>query len=143
MGSYDTIHTGDRCGQVKCFGKGLGDYHLGDTVALVHPPQDAASYEAWLAGEDRPEQLDERRDFQIAMGEGGWLVVRDGLIASWEDLPVVGLDQLDTLGRPFDPARRAEWGSDPAACPHCARLRGEEPPEPAALGEVDFFTQGS
>lgn len=45
MGMFDRIHTEKRCGQVKCFGKMLRDYRIGDEVTLHRVLDIFESYE--------------------------------------------------------------------------------------------------
>lgn len=59
MGMFDRVHTGNRCGQTKAFDSTLSDLTPGCPV--------------------------NRADSQYAMHEGGWLIVRDGHIVSWDD----------------------------------------------------------
>ncbi|MPY36071.1 hypothetical protein FNH09_34020, partial [Streptomyces adustus] len=79
MGMFDDIHTGNRCGQTKAFGRTLAHYCTGDTV----------------------DPVDGRTHVQIAMPDGGWLHVRDGRIHSWQETPAPDLPPYDNFGRPL------------------------------------------
>lgn len=130
MGSYDYVHTGLRCGQVKCWGKGFAEITPGDGVVL-HRQLDAGEFASMLGGSNLSEHflavsghpVDDLRDYQVACGDGEFLVVRGGVfvaVATAEDsqLLVIGND-----GRPFDPAtpRCAHLGR-PDGCEVCSSL---------------------
>ena len=75
MGMFDTIHTGQRCGQTKAFGCLLQDLRPGDPV--------------------------NRADSQYAMHEGGWLIVRSGHIEAWVDEADPDLPRYDNGANPL------------------------------------------
>lgn len=60
MGTWDALHTGRYCGQVKCLGKGLRDLVPGDVAELyVHPSGERleqlnAQLKVYLAAHPRP-----------------------------------------------------------------------------------------
>lgn len=145
MGMFDRIHFGNRCGQVKCFGKSLVDCRRGDAVELVHPPATAESYEAWLAGDSSQFRRDERRTFTVAMGEGGYLVVQDGILDDWVDVAPDGFDVVDAFGRDTTADADHRYSTDEfnelAHCAVCAELRGEQPtrhPLPVLDGQLEL-----
>ena len=72
MGVYDTIRINDREGQVKCFAheeESMECYSVGDCVGTV-----------WISGE-------EVINYSIAMREGGFINIADGIVRSWADSP--------------------------------------------------------
>jgi hypothetical protein len=91
MGTYDTVHDGDRFEQVKLWGKGLRHLHVGDTVGLPR-------------GGLGPDGV-----YTVVMRLGGYIHVVNGVIAGWHDEPGVG-PQLTTGGYRFDPA---DWPGGP------------------------------
>ena len=91
MGTYDTLHDGDRFEQLKLWGKGLRHLHVGDTVGL---PRGG---------------LGPGGSYTVAMRLGGFVHVVDGVITGWHDEPGAG-PQLTTRGYRFDPA---DWPGGP------------------------------
>lgn len=98
MGCYDEVHGGWQCGQAKGLGKGMRQLLPGDRVQLIPAPMDDEAYEAYVRGRARarPEQ-----DFLMAMSEGGYLTIRDGVYVKWARAAYPGLPVFDSLGRPF------------------------------------------
>jgi hypothetical protein len=133
MGSYDTVHGGWRCGQTKALGRGLGCVLPGDQVEVIPAPMDAEEYEAYLNGEiqARPE-----RDFLVAMWQGGYLVVRDGIFVKWARSAYPGLPIFDGGGHPFlerpVPAESKAVSVDAGECRACKAVRH---------GTLDAFRQ--
>ncbi|MGY1787415.1 hypothetical protein [Geodermatophilus sp. SYSU D00698] len=91
MGTYDTVHHGDRYEQVKLWGKGLRYLHVGDRVGL---PRGG---------------LGPTGTYTVAMHTGGHVHVVDGVLAGWEEEPGAG-PLLTTGGGRFDPA---DWPGGP------------------------------
>lgn len=149
MGTFDTLHTGERCGQFKCFGKGMRNLRLGDRVtryeALVgtelhavallvddlraagpseHPgPEFDAAFGRLIDGDAR-----DTADFQVATSRG-FVTVIDHVIVAWDDVARADLLLVDNHGRE---RAREEWlafderaWADPEGveCPICEDLR--------------------
>ncbi len=91
MGTFDTVHDGDRYEQVKLWGKGLRYLHVGDRVGL---PRGG---------------LGTTGTYSVAMVSGGFVHVLDGVITGWHEAPGAG-PQLTTSGGRFDPAH---WPGGP------------------------------
>ncbi|MGY1830485.1 hypothetical protein ACI8AA_08655 [Geodermatophilus sp. SYSU D01180] len=91
MGTYDTVHHGDRYEQVKLWGKGLRYLHVGDRVGL---PRGG---------------LGPTGTYTVAMHTGGFAHVVDGVLTGWEEEPGAG-PLLTTGGGRFDPA---DWPGGP------------------------------
>jgi hypothetical protein len=87
MGSYDTVHASNRCGQTKALGKRSRDLVVGDAAEVIPAPMNDEELAAWHAGTLQP--LPER-DFAVAMGAGGCLVVEDATVAEWADVAPAG-----------------------------------------------------
>jgi hypothetical protein len=87
LGTYDTLHDGERYEQVKLWGKGLRYLHVGDRVGL---PRGG---------------LAPNGTYSVAMVTGGYVHVVDGVIIGWEDEPGEG-PLLMTGGSRFD---LADW----------------------------------
>jgi len=79
MGMFDDIEIGDRSGQVKCWDCSLHLYRQGDRV----PDLDGVS------------------TYSIAMREGGYVNVIDGVLSSWGVEPTC-LPVFDKYGAPYD-----------------------------------------
>lgn len=126
MGSFDTVHGGDRCGQIKAFGKNNSGLVAGDEVQLIPAPMDDAQFQAWLDGTlpARPE-----RDFAVQMYEGGAVVVTNGVITGWSDQAPTGLPLFDGSGYPLaepvpaDTAAASDAAATALDCPTCAAVR--------------------
>ena len=91
MGTYDTLHHGERHEQVKLWGKGLRHLHVGDRVGL---PRGG---------------LAPSGTYTVVMHVGGYAHVVDGVVTGWDDEPGEG-PQLTTGGGRFDPA---DWPGGP------------------------------
>jgi hypothetical protein len=122
MGRYDDIHTGTRCGQTKAFGKGLGDFSIGDSVKIHQDPLPIENY-------DYPTYTDGQVAVQ-GVG-GGWLIVRDGVWVDWVDDPVEDLPCFDDAGRPVAHGLRwqdwVEANLQPEPdCVYCEAIRALE-----------------
>ncbi|MCZ2817263.1 hypothetical protein [Modestobacter sp. VKM Ac-2984] len=91
MGTYDTLHDGDRYEQVKLWGKGLRHLHVGDRVGL---PRGG---------------LGPSGTYTVVMRAGGYVHVVDGVLTAWEDQPGAG-PQLMTGGGRF---LHDEWPGGP------------------------------
>lgn len=126
MGSYDTVHAGDRCGQTKALGKNQRGLVPGDAVQLFPAPMDDAEFQAWLADElpARPE-----RDFAVQMYEGGAVIVADGVLVRWADEVPAGVPVFDGTGYPVsetgpaDANAAAESAAAARDCPACTAVR--------------------
>lgn len=75
MGTFDSVHTGTRCGQTKALGSALRDLVPGDCVCL------------WVNDSTGARTGEQLRDFALMMIGGGFLRVRSGVVCSWEDDP--------------------------------------------------------
>lgn len=123
MGSYDEVHGGWRCGQSKAFGKMGRKLVPGDAVQLVHAPMTQEElesfYEALVA---QPE-----RDFMVDSGDGGALIVRDGIFVEWAGRPDPLLPAFSYLGYPLaeaiPPACGTEVSEEAGFCPVCTAVR--------------------
>jgi hypothetical protein len=91
VGTFDTVHDGDRYEQVKLWGKRLRYLHVGDRVGL---PRGG---------------LGPTGTYTVAMVTGGFLHVVDGVITGWHEEPGAG-PRLTTGGGTFDPA---DWPGGP------------------------------
>ena len=122
---YDTIHTEHGCGQVKCFGRLLLDYSIGDEVALhrslsadehvglyttitdAHASEglDGVGLQMAVALDPRTSVLmrgepTDESTYQVRMLQGGgFLHVRGGVIAEWNDTFEPGVVCYDSHGR--------------------------------------------
>jgi hypothetical protein len=131
MGSFDSVHGGDRCGQTKALGKRMRDLVVGDPVEVVPAPMDEAQYEDFL---DRKLVARPERNFLVAMPEGGYLLVKDGVLLAWQGHVSDGLPVFSYLGYP-DSAEGAERTEGETAfdaveaaleaedCPVCSAVR--------------------
>jgi hypothetical protein len=129
MGMFDSVHTLSRCGQVKCWGRSLADWVIGDSPPLyvgleldeyrrigrLDELPDKGGRTAEQVDEDfdltsrgRPSDL---ADYQVLMDEG-FLVVRDHEWVDWSDDRVDDLQVVDNFGR--DIATTA-WRVSPGA----------------------------
>ena len=124
MGCYDEVHGGWQCGQVKGLGKGMRELLPGDSVELIPAPMDQVEYEAFVRGEARARP---ERDFLLAMCEGGYVTVRDGIFVEWAVSADPGLPVFDSLGLPFlgrrKPAHARAVSADARDCASCAAVR--------------------
>jgi hypothetical protein len=91
MGTYDTLHDGDRFEQLKLWGKGLRHLHVGDTVGLPR-------------GGLAPDGT-----YTVVMRVGGFVHVVDGVVVGWREEPGPG-PQLTTRGLRYD---AADWPGGP------------------------------
>jgi hypothetical protein len=95
MGTYDTVHTGTRCGQTKALGQGMRDLTPGSQALLRVRLTD----DSW-SGTHTP-------DFALMMHGGGFLLARGGVLLSWgedpEDLPAFTARGAATGQRRNDP----------------------------------------
>jgi hypothetical protein len=116
MGMFDSVHTLSQCGQVKCWGRTLADWVIGDSPRLYV----ALEPDEWRRLGDRddlpdkggrtPEQVVEDSDlmsrgrpsdladYQVMMDEG-FLVVRGREWVDWSDDRVDDLPVVDNFGR--------------------------------------------
>ena len=125
MGMYDTIHTEHGCGQVKCFGKLLRDYAIGDEVTLhrslsadehlelygtiidAHTSEGLEGVGLQMAAALDPRaatllrgQATDEDSYQVKMlHDGGFLHVRDSRIVAWNDSFEPGIACYDSHGR--------------------------------------------
>jgi hypothetical protein len=97
VGTFDTLHDGDRYEQVKLWGKGLRHLHVGDRVGL---PRGG---------------LGPTGTYTVAMVTGGFVHVADGVITGWHGAPGAG-PRLTTGGGAFDPA---DWPGGPFGPWYC------------------------
>lgn len=150
MGMFDTIHTPAGCGQAKCFGRTLADFHIGDSVKLyrsltaeehdaVYAELVAALSDEGLTGSDLHIAMaaDPRSDvlfsgeevpfteYDVRMAHGGGFVhVRGGVIIGWDGVFDPEVPRFDSYGRPL-------WVSGvvgeevPLDAELCADCRGE------------------
>lgn len=86
MGLYDTVKIGEREGQTKCWRNELHTFSLSDEVG----------------------RIDGFLSYNIAMREGGFVWVRDGLILGWQFEPAIGFPTFDKYGLEFTPTTRGE-----------------------------------
>lgn len=147
MGMYDSLHTGDRCGQVKCLGKSLSDFVPGDEVTLrripdaaelaelgEEPPAPGAGasteeFSAWAEhpytkavydGVPRPE-----RSWQIPMSDGSYAFFDGGRFVGFvTDGPRRGVPVVDRWGRDLAAGATAGHGTlrSPEGCEVCATV---------------------
>jgi len=128
MGSYDYVHGGRHCAQVKCWGKGFREITPGDPVVL-HVQVDQGEFATAEGGSSIPpdELFISGKpdlgpvDYQVPCNDGSVIIVRDGCFAGFEahlsgDLPRYGND-----GRPFDGSRPA-WAEPSGDCEVCVQL---------------------
>lgn len=118
MGCFDTVHFGSRCCQIKALGKGLRDYRRGDRVALVE-------VDAFPGGEDFP-RFDVSA-FQVEMGSGGFLQVRDSTIVDWTTDPDPVVPLFDNGGHQLEVPNGPRWDDEAGDCEVCAAIRGDQP----------------
>lgn len=153
---YDTLHTGDRCGQLKCLGKRLRNLVPGDEAALRRSVTDAELAEigepdmpgidatpeelaAWsdhpytravYDGYERPET-----SWQVPMSDGSFALFEDGCFVGFiDDGPRAGVVIVDNSGHDVAVAdidsSRHGWVSEPGrcdVCDVCERLRAGAP----------------
>jgi hypothetical protein len=146
MGTYDDVHTGDRCGQTKALGKFLRHLVPGSRAQVFPAPLNEEEFEVWLAGDTEPVA----DTAQVSMPAGGFLTITEGVLRAWTDerderLPLYGFQgRLETppasdaskpeeLGlrvvdgkasRPLVPgSTRPFVSSRPDDCPVCDGLR--------------------
>jgi hypothetical protein len=119
MGLYDSIHTGERCGQVKCLGKNVSDVVPGDHRTLHVIPQGeraeelkaelrafiaagASEYDptspTWLLFNGEPSDA---TSWQIKT-RFGYIKFIDGAFTSWDTDPTSDLLVVDNYGAPLD-----------------------------------------
>jgi hypothetical protein len=91
MGTYDTLHDGDRFEQLKLWGKGLRHLHVGDVVGLPR-------------GGLAPDGT-----YTVVMRTGGFVHVADGVIVGWREEAGAG-PQLTTRGLRYS---AADWPGGP------------------------------
>lgn len=96
MGMFDTINVGGRVGQTKALGKALRVFHVGDEVVLTEARRAAS------ADDPNERTRAEVPSFQIAMPEGGVVVIEDHRIVAWEDEPRADLLLVGNLGHPIE-----------------------------------------
>jgi hypothetical protein len=100
---FDRVHTLERCGQVKCWGKSLADWTIGS-----HPRLYTELESDELRGLDEDDDLvwrgrpSELTDYQVLMAQG-FLVVQGREWIDWVDEEVEGLPVVDTFGRTVRP----------------------------------------
>jgi hypothetical protein len=128
MGMFDTIHTEQGCAQVKCFGKLLADFWIGDRVSLYQSltADEFAEYQTLyeqivadhaaqgligvdlqvaVAADDRTNPLyagkrSELANYEVRMArDGGFVHVRDGVITGWDGSFDHTVPCVDTVGR--------------------------------------------
>jgi hypothetical protein len=98
MGTYDDVHTGDRCGQTKALGKFLRHLVPGSRAQVFPAPANEEEFEVWLAGDTEPVA----DTAQVLMPAGGFLTITEGVLRSWTDerderLPLYGFQgRLET-----------------------------------------------
>lgn len=128
MGSYDYVHGGTRCGQVKCWGKGFGEVTPGDPVVL-HAQVTQAEFAAaqggsslsahYLAISGRPDLGPV--NYQVPCSDGSAIIVRDGCFIGFADEQSPDLPRYGNDGRPFDGSRTA-FAGPPGDCEVCSQL---------------------
>jgi hypothetical protein len=156
MGRYDAVHTGSRCGQVKCLGKGFHDLVIGDTAVLHVIPYGTHAQDLFAAAADFTEaggkgydpenpiwrlydgEVSDLTSWQIKT-QTGYIKFIDGVFTSWDDVPTDGVVVVENGGRDIDVATaivgddvRLGWGlpSDVEECSVCAQLaNGIDPRE--------------
>lgn len=130
VGSFDYFHTGEFCGQVKCWGKGFREYRPGDRVVL-HSQLTAEDdfdelekvYSAeelnrlGIEGRPRPEIT----SYQVACTDGWVLVVLDSVWRGVAEVPVEDLEVFDNSGHPYTGERQAFLGPS-LDCEACTRV---------------------
>jgi uncharacterized cupin superfamily protein len=72
MGTYDDVHTGDRCGQTKALGKFLRNLVPGSRAQVFPAPLTEEDFEVWLEGGTEPVA----DTAQVSMRAGGMAVSR-------------------------------------------------------------------
>lgn len=133
MGSFDSVHVGDRCGQTKALGRRNGNVLTGDRVELMSTPmneeQDQAEADGTWPG--RPEQ-----EFGVVMPEGGYLVVGAGILGAWSPHAPTDLPLFDYLGYPVGadddpsyPDQLSDGRAEAADCSICEAVRAGLGPE--------------
>ena len=151
VGMYDEFTDAIRDGQIKCWGKRLDLYIIGDPVTLHVAVDDDTAHQlareldadedAGLAdqprsmrtrsllydGRPRPDIL----DFQVLCRDGSALVVRDGHWVRWADTPEEGLLLVDNRGRAVEAGDvdRGAWIIDDD---HRPRRRRDVAPDDAS-----------
>jgi hypothetical protein len=97
---FDTVHTGTRHGQTKAFGKTLADLVPGDRVQLWPCPRTEAQHQAELRGKTGPAPVG---TFAVAMFDGGFVLVRDGVLTDWVEQLPEGYPLFSSHGWPIEP----------------------------------------
>jgi hypothetical protein len=125
MGCYDEVHGGWRCGQTKALGKGMRHLLPGDSVELIPAPMDDPMYAAYVKGQAHVRPV---RDYVVAMSEGGFVIVRDGVFVKWARSAYPGLPIFDGVGKPFLAGLVATAvkvvSAEARHCAACAAVRG-------------------
>ena len=146
MGMFDSLHTGDRCAQVKCLGKTLADYIPGDSarlhriatdaelVELGEPPQPSSmvsteELRAWSAHPHTRGWADgfvrDEVSWQIPMGDRSHALFIDGVFRGFVDAAADGVLVVDVRGRDVRGATSADqvgFVTAPDDCRVCAEL---------------------
>jgi hypothetical protein len=164
MGLFDEIHTGERCGQVKCLGKGMGELVIGDSAVLYalpwgeHEAEVEAELAAFVAG-GRGEydagspigkfmwgEPSDVTSWQIET-QTGYITFIDGVFTSWDDEPNSELLLVDNGGVPIGAAperlghdgKYLGWGlpSNLEECEVCAALASGTTPEMWRAGRAE------
>jgi len=81
MGTYDDVHTGDRCGQTKALGKFLRHPVPGSRARVFPAPANEEEFEVWSAGDTEPVA----DTAQVSMPAGGFLTITEGVLQAWTD----------------------------------------------------------
>jgi hypothetical protein len=97
VGIYDSVFSGERSGQVKCFGPCLTSYHLGSEVTLYRDPD-----QSWAPAGTVQTGVMPDRNYQIAMNDGSFLTVVDGRLKFWDDVRRDELSIYDNYGYEWD-----------------------------------------
>ena len=137
MGAFDLVHTGDRCGIVKCLGREMRDIFPGDSVVLhldVFCTRSASEIEELV----RAGQLGTRPESQLAglasslttfdiCTQRGSIHVTDGILQGWDDFQDDRVPVFDYNGRS---GGHINWwpasSLDPTDCPFCDSIRAEK-----------------
>lgn len=82
MGLFDEITVGSRSGQTKALGASMAQYVVGSQVFLTPRPYSAEEYDRYLRNRL---SLPGPASFQLAMHEGGYVVVRGNTLTAWEE----------------------------------------------------------
>lgn len=96
MGTYDIVRSpAGEVAQVKCFGCLMTEIHIGEAVALV-PRSRLGDDISWHPTPST---------FQVALNNGAFLTILDGVLRYWDDARRDGLPLFDSYGVP--------WSGDP------------------------------